>query len=662
MKSKPILVTKTFLPPLTEYVSYLEKIWESRWLTNNGQFAQELEKKMRELLGVKHAFFVSNGTIALQVALKALNITGEVITTPFTFAATTDSILWENCKPVYVDIDPNTFTIDVTKIEEAITKRTTAILAVHVYGYPCNVKKIESIAKKHNLKVIYDAAHAFNVSIHGTPIFNFGDVSTLSFHATKLFHTGEGGLITTNSDETAQKIRAIRNFGFEGEDITGVGVNAKNSELHAAMGLVNLNHIDEIKSKREKIYNTYKKLLKGTSLHEVTYFKDITYNFSYFPVVFETEEHLHAALKNLKKENIYPRRYFYPSLNTLPFVNGASCPMSESISKRVLCLPLYPDLSLSSVRKIANILIQTVVKENTLPTLSVGIPAHNEAANIQKIITSIYKQNSKNYTLEKILVMCDGCTDNTYAILKKLKRKHKNLVVLNDGLRRGKAHRLNEIYRKNRSDLLLALDGDVALHEKSTFDLLCAKISKTKKVVAANLVPLKPSTLTQKVVYQNHVLWNNIREELASENHIANLYGSATLIEKEFSKKIKYPRNITADEEYLFISSYKKDAFAYCPEARVYYKAAESLKEFVNQGKRFKDERNFLVPFFGEEILNLHYIPARARVIGTVKTFIKSPALTTISVVYNLYLKSLSSTDELNKIGIWKTAYSTKNL
>lgn len=662
MKNKPVLVTKTFLPPLSEYVSYLEKIWESHWLTNNGQFARELEEKMKKLLGVKHAFFVSNGTIALQIALKALGITGEVITTPFTFAATTDSILWENCKPVYVDIDPNTFAIDANKIEQAITKHTTAILAVHVYGYPCNVKKIESIAKKHNLKVIYDAAHAFNVSIGEKSIFTYGDVSTLSFHATKLFHTGEGGLVVTNSDVTAARITALRNFGFEGEDIAGVGVNAKNSELHAAMGLTNLNHMEDITNKRQRIYNLYKILLKPVSLHEVLYFKDITYNFSYFPVVFETEEHLLAALKMLKKENIFPRRYFYPSLNTLPFINGASCPISESVSKRVLCLPLYPDLPIHTVKKIAHILIQTIYKENALPTLSVGIPAHNESANIQKLIHSIFRQTRNNYTLDKIYIACDGCTDNTVLLVKKLRKKYPNIVLSNDGARKGKVSRLNEIYKKNTSDLLLTLDGDILLKEKNMIDTLCAGITKGTKVVAANIVPLKPTTLKAKLAYQNHTLWNNIRHELKDTNHIANLYGSATLLEKRFSKSVKYPKTITADEEYLFVTAYKQRAFAYCREAKVYTKPAESLHEFVKQGQRYKNERTYLLPYFGEEVLTMHYIPLSARVIGTTKTFVRSPFLTGISILYNLYLRTLSSVDELNKVGMWEIASTTKKV
>ncbi len=253
MYKDKVFVTKTFLPPLEEYVKYLEKVWDSRWLTNNGQLAVELENKLSEYLGVKHVIFVSNGTIAIQMAIKALDIKKSIITTPLTFIATTSSILWEKCKPVFVDVDPNTFCIDHTKIEAAITEDTEAILAVHVYGYPCNVKEIEKIARKHNLKVIYDAAHAFGVKIDGESIFKFGDISTLSLHATKLFHTAEGGLVLTNNDALAKKIELLKDFGLEGENPIEIGINGKNSELHAALGLANFKHLDEIRECRKKL-------------------------------------------------------------------------------------------------------------------------------------------------------------------------------------------------------------------------------------------------------------------------------------------------------------------------------------------------------------------------------------------------------------------------
>lgn len=356
MNKNRVFVTKTFLPPLREYVKYLEKVWDSRWLTNNGVLARELEQRLSEYLGVKHVIYVSNGTMAIQMAIKALDIKKSIITTPFTFIATTSSILWEKCRPIFVDIDPDTFCIDASKIEKAITEDTQAILAVHVYGYPCNVKKIEKIAKKHNLKVIYDAAHAFGVKIDGQSIFNFGDISTLSLHATKLFHTGEGGLILTNNDTLAKKVELLKDFGLEGEDPVEVGINGKNSELHAALGLANIKYLDKVKNNRKKIVERYKKLLAGTNLHNVLYFNNIEYNYAYFPVVFATENDLLKIKKALEEQNIFPRRYFNPSLNTLPFVEYVPCLNSQSIAKRVLCLPLYHDLPLETVGKIVKII------------------------------------------------------------------------------------------------------------------------------------------------------------------------------------------------------------------------------------------------------------------------------------------------------------------
>lgn len=356
MRNNKVFVTRTFLPPIEEYFEYLKRAWSKKWITNHGELALELEHKLEKLTGVKHALFVSNGTLAIQLALKALQIHGEVITTPFSFAATTTSILWEKCKPIFVDIDPETFTIDPDKIEASITKDTKAILAVHVYGYPCDVRKIEIIAKKHNLKVIYDAAHAFGTKVDGNSIFHFGDVSTLSLHATKLFHSVEGGVIFTNNDNLAKKIEHLRDFGLEGGEIVEIGINAKNSEFHAAMGLANLKYVYSIMNARKKIIDKYKELLGDTNLHPVRYFKNISYNDAYFPVVFSSEEVLLSVKEALNKDNIYPRRYFHPSLNTLPYIQYQPCPISESIAIRVLCLPLYHSLTNAEVKHIVNII------------------------------------------------------------------------------------------------------------------------------------------------------------------------------------------------------------------------------------------------------------------------------------------------------------------
>lgn len=354
-----IPVTKPFFPNFKTYQDLLKDIWQNEWLTNRGPLALRLETEICEKLGLKNLLFVSNGTVAIQLVMKALNISGEVITTPFSYVATTTSILWENCKPVFCDIDPETFCMDAGKIEGLVTSRTTAILATHVYGIPCDVEKINKIAEKHNLKVIYDAAHAFGVKYKGKSILNYGDASTCSFHATKLFHTGEGGSITTNDPEVFRRTYLYHAFGHLGDDYISLGINGKNSELHAAMGLCNLPMLDEIINERKKISTFYKELLKGAKIKypHVSEFTD--WNYGYFPVVFESEALLIKIKDKLTKAGINTRRYFFPSLNMLPYLeNNQSCPVSEKIASCVLCLPIYYGLEAENIERIAQLVLE----------------------------------------------------------------------------------------------------------------------------------------------------------------------------------------------------------------------------------------------------------------------------------------------------------------
>lgn len=359
-----INVTKSYTPPLEEYTKYLEGIWARNHLTNHGPLVNELEEKLKEYLGVKHFFFVNNGTIAIQIAIKALGLTGEVITTPFSYVATTSSIIWEGLKPIFVDINPNDCNIDVDKIEAAITPQTSAILATHVYGNPCNIEKIDKIALNNKIKVIYDGAHSFGVKYKGKGLVNYGDISTLSFHATKLFHTVEGGGIVTNDDNLAHHIAYLRNFGHKGqEDFWGLGINGKSSEFHAAMGLCIFPYLHEIIANRKNLLDSYDIYLKEMQLplNRPLPIKDTEYNYAYYPVIFPSEEKLLMAKDSLNAEYIYPRRYFYPSLNQLPYLTEHfDMPISETISKRVLCLPLYPDLGEDVVRRICQILARVL--------------------------------------------------------------------------------------------------------------------------------------------------------------------------------------------------------------------------------------------------------------------------------------------------------------
>ena len=352
-----INVTQSFLPPINEYTNILQKSWNKKWITNRGELILELEEKLKNFLGVDFLTITTNGTLPLQIAIKTLNLEGEIMTTPFSYIASSSVISWENCTPIYVDIHPEYLTIDETKIEEKITNKTVAILATHVFGNPCNVEEIEKIAKKHNLKVIYDAAHCFGVKYNEKSIFNFGDVSTCSFHATKIFHTGEGGCMITRDKELHEKLFYHHNFGHNGpEDFHGIGINAKTSELQAAMGLAVFNHLDEIFEGRKKAVETYDQFIDFSKIKKIKLRENTDWNYHYYPVIFESEEILLRVKEALNKENIFPRRYFYPSLNTVQYLNGAEMPISESISKRIACLPLYAELQPEMVEKISNLI------------------------------------------------------------------------------------------------------------------------------------------------------------------------------------------------------------------------------------------------------------------------------------------------------------------
>jgi dTDP-4-amino-4,6-dideoxygalactose transaminase len=357
-----INVTKPFAPPIEEYIKLIEGIWDRNWFTNNGPLVNELELQLKEYLNLPDLLFLSNGTIALQIAIKALELKGEIITTPFSYVATCSSIVWEGCKPVFIDINPENFNLDVDKIEAAITLNTSAILATHVYGNPCDIDKIQEIAKKHNLKVIYDAAHCFGTLYKGKSVFAYGDISTTSFHATKLFHTIEGGAVFTNNPELLKRMSYLRNFGHEGpENFAEVGINGKNSEFHAAMGICNLKYIDEIKESRKKQSNRYTQKLVNSALSFIHINRDATFNFAYFPVIFQSEDLLLKVEKELIANKVKPRRYFFPSLNTVEVFNhNVSLPVSEDISKRVLCLPLFHSLSLEEVDYISRIILRAI--------------------------------------------------------------------------------------------------------------------------------------------------------------------------------------------------------------------------------------------------------------------------------------------------------------
>lgn len=352
-----INVTKTFFPPIAEYQEQLQRIWSNQWLTNRGELVLELEEKLKQYLAVSNIIIMNNGTIPIQIALKVLGNCGEIITTPFSYVATTAAIIWENCTPVFVDIHPEYLTIDETKIEAAITPRTTAILATHVFGNPCHIEAIEAIAKKHNLYVIYDAAHAFGVEYEGKSIFDYGDASACSFHATKLFHTGEGGALFCKEEELKNKMFYSHNFGHNGPlAFHGLGINGKISELQAAMGLAVFPHMKTILEGRKAVVDYYDANLDFAKLQKIKIRENTQWNYSYYPVIFESETELLAVQKVLNENQIFPRRYFYPSLNTIEYVKGNEMPVSESVASRIMCLPLASEIEEKYLNQICTII------------------------------------------------------------------------------------------------------------------------------------------------------------------------------------------------------------------------------------------------------------------------------------------------------------------
>ncbi|MGD9638336.1 MAG: DegT/DnrJ/EryC1/StrS family aminotransferase [Alphaproteobacteria bacterium] len=367
LENKNIYVSEPSLPELNQLIPYLQKIWESKYLTNNGQFHQELEQKLCDYLGVKYISLFSNGTLALITAMQHLNLAGEVITTPFSFVATTHSLFWNNLSPVFVDVEPDTFNLDPDKIEAAITPKTSAIMPVHVYGNPCNVYRIQEIADKHKLKVIYDACHTFGVTLKGIPVLNFGDLSVMSFHATKVYNTFEGGAIISHTLEDKKRIDKLKNFGFTGEiTLDEIGLNAKVNEFSAALGILQLTKVDEYILKRKEIAYYYREKLK--EIAGISYFNDfdgVKHCYSYFPILIDEKKlgkSRDDVYEELKAHNIFSRRYFYPLISqfepykNLPSAAKGKMPVAEKIAEEVLCLPLHPNLTLEDCDKITKII------------------------------------------------------------------------------------------------------------------------------------------------------------------------------------------------------------------------------------------------------------------------------------------------------------------
>jgi len=356
--NKRINVTQSLLPNREQFHQYVDKILDSGWFTNRGQYVRELELKLQDYLGVRNVVLVCNATSALQVAYKAFGLQGEVITSPFTFIATASSAKWEALDVVFADINAETLNIQADEIERKITDKTSAIVPVHVFGNPCDVEAIDALAKKHHLKVIYDAAHAFAVKYKGDSVLNRGDISVLSFHATKLFHTIEGGALIINDDALCEKVRKMINFGFTGqESIACLGINAKMNEFQAAMGLCLLDGMDAVIERRREITELYNHLLAGCAVTSPVWMNQSSCNYAYYPIIFNNEAIAKKAQQALNEEEVFPRRYFYPSLDTLDFIVDKQCaPISQDIADRILCLPLFTDLQDDECKRVSRII------------------------------------------------------------------------------------------------------------------------------------------------------------------------------------------------------------------------------------------------------------------------------------------------------------------
>jgi dTDP-4-amino-4,6-dideoxygalactose transaminase len=364
----PVFVTQPDLPPLGEFTELLKQIWDNKILTNNGPFHKQFEKALADYLGVKYLSLFSNGTLALITALQTLRITGEVITSPYSFVATTHSLWWNNIKPVFADVEPTYFNLDPEKVEAAITPQTTAIMPIHIYGYPCNIERFQQIADTYGLRLIYDAAHAFGLKVNGESILNFGDLSVLSFHATKVFNTIEGGAIICNDEKTKQRIDYLKNFGFADETtVIAPGINAKMNEVQAAYGILQLNYIDSLISKRRDIVKFYRDQLRN--IDGIKFLDDITgvnHVYSYFPIFVEKEKYGRTRdelYEELKQHNIFGRRYFYPLISQFPTYRGLvsakaeNLPIASKVALEVICLPLYPSLNKDAIQITTNTIL-----------------------------------------------------------------------------------------------------------------------------------------------------------------------------------------------------------------------------------------------------------------------------------------------------------------
>lgn len=646
-----------------------ENVLKNGWYVL-GQNVQTFEKRFALYCGVKYCISVANGYDALYISLLALDIKpgDEVIVPTHSFIATALPVSRIGATPVFVDTDEY-FHLDPKKVEQAITKRTKAIIPVHLYGQMADTARLKKIARKYNLFLIEDACQAHGASDGLKKAGASGDLGCFSFYPTKnLGAFGDGGAITTNSKELYEKCLKLRNYGQEVKYKHSIfGINSRLDELQAAILNEKLTVLDNFIERRQSIARLYIKQLAGVPEISLPKIRK-GYNHVYHLFVIRTEER--DALQTYLSQNGIQSMVHYPipihKQEAYKEYNNQVFPQTEAVCHTVLSLPLHPFLTEGEVRHVTNTIKRFFAQKRQKKTLTIGIPAFNEENNIESLIRSIQLQNTKSVTLNKILVVSDHSTDNTEAIVKKLARKDKRITLVRTKKRGGKCLALNIIYRLNTSDLLLTLDGDVVFENKDDIDILVKKISEKNEtlVVSGNLTPLLPSqSFTAKVFYANHVIWNQIRKRIKKGNNIYNLSGQATLLKSTLADKVTYPHNISCDEFYLYLRAKQEhsDSFAYAENSRILTYPPSTLHDFRMASTRSIDERALLRKYFGSEAENEFAIDKLTKIKGILASVMHiNPLYIVSSVFVNCLVMFLPYHDTSITNGLWIPVSSTK--
>lgn len=669
-------------------LEYLQDVIKNeKDIAGDGEYTQKVHNYFEKKYGVARALMTTSATTALEFAVRLLNLEqdDEILVPSFTFSSTVNAILVNFVKPVFVDVTEDTLNIDPDDIERKITKKTKAIMVVHYAGVACDMDRIMKIAKKFNLKVIEDAAQCIEAKHKNKYLGTIGDFGCLSFHGTKNVVSGEGGLllINTKDEKVIRRAEIIREKGTNRTEFmlgqvdkytwVDIGSSILPSDLLSAVLYAQLENVSKNIKKRLTIYNKYSTALKSFQNQRLiklpTLPKYSNHNAHIFYILLSDNENRNFLLKFLKEKGIGATFHYVP-LHSSPYgrkmgYKAEDLPVTESIAGRLLRLPLHAGMTVEEVKYVINMVKKGLeeikqMQTDKIASLSVGIPAYNESNNIKYIIEGVIDQKQTAYKLEEIIIVTDGCTDGTNKIVEKLVKKYPIIKLHHDGKRMGKASRLNQIYQLNKSKLLLTLDADVKLGTKEEINIMVKAMGKNGVVVGGNLIPIKPKGFIKTLYYQNYALWNEMRQDLNSGDHIANLYGSATLVKGAFAKTIVYPVNITADEEYLYFSAKKVDGFRFAKNTCFYFKPVQSFREYLVHGRRVLNERNYIVEYFGSKSLKAHHIPTKTKLKELARLGLFNPVVCLGVVILNIIIRIAPQNDVLNKEGMWQTLTTTK--